>query len=131
MIADSTRRPETLIEPSSEQCAAAQIAAGKRNWKIPASFDSRAETYMVRNAVWKAAGMEPYGGCLCIGCLEKRIGRRLMPDDFGEHVFNTYFPGTPRLMERQGRYDPLGDWDERGEAVSRLAYRINQTHQRP
>ena len=23
----------------------------------------------------KAAGMEPYGGCLCIGCLERRIGR--------------------------------------------------------
>ena len=123
--------PGNLNRAESEQCAAAQIAAGKRNWKIPASFDSRAETYMVRDAVWKAAGMEPYGGCLCIGCLERRIGRRLMPDDFGEHVFNTYFPGTPRLLERQGRHDPLGEWDERGEAVSRLAYRINQTHQRP
>src|SRR5262249_29368178 len=27
------------------------------------------EMYMVRDAVWKKAGMEPFGGCLCIGCL--------------------------------------------------------------
>ena len=29
--------------------------------------------------------MEPYGGCLCIGCLEKRIGRKLKPKDFPDH----------------------------------------------
>jgi hypothetical protein len=33
--------------------------------------------------------MEPYGGCLCIGCLERRIGRKLKPKDFERnHPFN-------------------------------------------
>jgi hypothetical protein len=56
--------------------------------------------------------MEPWDGCLCVGCLEKRIGRRLTPDDFDDHVFND-LPGTPRLMERRGTpYYVLGDFPE-------------------
>jgi hypothetical protein len=39
-------------------------------------------------------------GCLCIGCLEKRIGRRLKPKDFTDHPFNQ-LPGTPRLLNRR------------------------------
>src|SRR5689334_10840487 len=35
-------------------------------------YGAESEMYMVHDHVWKAAGMEPYGGCLCIGCLEKR-----------------------------------------------------------
>ena len=42
-----------------------------------ASIGPDAEVYTVRPAIWKRAGMEDWGGCLCIGCLEKRIGRRL------------------------------------------------------
>jgi hypothetical protein len=60
------------------------------------------EVYSVRDAVWAKAGMEPFGGCLCIGCLEKRLGRRLKPKDFlRDDPFNT-MPGTPRLMDRRG-----------------------------
>jgi hypothetical protein len=102
--------PGTLNRAEAEKDAARQIAAGKRNWSLPVTVDSQSETFMVHDHVWKAAGMEPWGGVLCVGCLEKRIGRRLMPDDFSDHVFNTSFPGTRRLQERQGRYDPLGDW---------------------
>ena len=40
------------------------------------------EYYMVHNHVWKAGGLPKDGGMLCIGCLEKRIGRRLCRDDF-------------------------------------------------
>lgn len=48
------------------------------------------EYYMVHDPVWAAAGMpvpdDPEGfvgeGILCIGCLEKRLGRKLTPDDF-------------------------------------------------
>jgi hypothetical protein len=40
------------------------------------------ESYMVRNAVWQAAGMAPNGGRLCVGCLEQRLGRRLTDADF-------------------------------------------------
>src|SRR6476660_8361080 len=52
------------------------------------------EMYTVRANIWRKAGMEPFGGCLCIGCLEKRLGRELKPKDFEPgHPFNS-FPGT-------------------------------------
>src|SRR5262245_13082752 len=65
---------------------------------IPQTIDRHSEVYTVRNAVWSAAGMEPYGGCLCIGCLEKRLGRILRPKDFQRnHPFNeARVPGTAR-----------------------------------
>jgi len=65
------------------------------------TYDENTELYMVRDKVWKAAGMEPYGGCLCIGCLEKRLGRKLRPKDFTDHAFNR-LPGTARLLDRRG-----------------------------
>jgi hypothetical protein len=40
------------------------------------------EVYTTTKEVWQATGLEAMGGCLCIGCLEKRIGRRLKPKDF-------------------------------------------------
>jgi hypothetical protein len=65
------------------------------------TFNDRCEVYTVRNSVWKAAGMEPFGGCLCIGCLENRLGRRLTSKDFPHrHPFNS-LPGTERLIERR------------------------------
>ena len=33
---------------------------------IEQTIDSDSELYMVRDKVWKDAGMEGYGGCLCI-----------------------------------------------------------------
>jgi hypothetical protein len=69
---------------------------------ITLTWDS--EIYIVRNSVWKAAGMEPWGGCLWFGCLERRIGRRLRPKDFDRnHVFNSpEMPRTDRLRDRLG-----------------------------
>jgi hypothetical protein len=72
-------------------------------------YDDRFEMFIVHDHVWQKAGMEEWGGCLCVGCLERRIGRRLIPADFPDHPFKS-LPGTPRLLERQGRYDPLGEW---------------------
>jgi len=68
--------------------------------ELSLSYDEHTEIYHVRDRVWKAAGMQPYGGCLCIGCLEKRIGRQLRPKDFARHPFNT-MPGTERLLQRR------------------------------
>src|SRR5262245_44159141 len=77
--------------------------AGKK-WSDNLRFGENTEVYIVRERVWQEAGMEPYGGCLCIGCLEKRIGRRLRPKDFQRnHVFNQ-LPATERLLRRQGRW---------------------------
>jgi hypothetical protein len=66
-------------------------------------IDDRSEIYMVRAAIWRAADMEPLGGCLCVGCLELRLGRRLKPKDFERDHFLNQVPGTPRLMRRQKR----------------------------
>ena len=77
--------------------------AGKE-WKDAVTFDENTEVYDVRDRIWAEAGMEVYGGCLCIGCLEKRIGRRLRPKDFSNHVFNSIPTGTERLLRRQGRW---------------------------
>ena len=63
------------------------------------------EVYTVRDSVWKKAGIAPMGGCLCIDCLERRIGRRLEPKDFpADDAFNhPDLPGTERLLNRRGR----------------------------
>jgi len=67
------------------------------------TIDNQSEVYTVRDVVWKRAGMEPLGGCLCIGCLEKRLDRRLKPKDFQRgRVFNQ-MPGTARLLNRRKR----------------------------
>ena len=65
-------------------------------------FSNRTELYTVRDAVWKKTGLEPWGGVLCAGSIEKRINRKLKPKDFErDHPFNS-LPGTRRLLERRG-----------------------------
>jgi hypothetical protein len=74
-----------------------------RDGNVPMRLTENSEVYTVQDAVWKKAGMEPYGGCLCIPCLEKRIGRKLKPKDFPEHPFNNpALPCTERLRDRRG-----------------------------
>jgi hypothetical protein len=59
------------------------------------------EWYMVRNTLWKRAGMTD--GFLCVGCLENRIGRKLKPSDFSEAPVNDPDSwDTPRLADRKG-----------------------------
>jgi len=65
------------------------------------TITDQCEIYTVRDAVWKQAGMEQ--GCLCIGCLEKRLGRKLRPKDFRHADPFNQMPGTPRLLDRQKR----------------------------
>lgn len=58
------------------------------------------EYYMVKPSLWaKAGGGDGY---LCIGCLEKRIGRTLRPSDFTNAPINEPDAwDTPRLLERR------------------------------
>jgi hypothetical protein len=81
--------------------AIARAIGNKDGVKIRFGTDS--EVYSVRNVVWERAGMEPWGGCLCVGCLEKRLGRRLKPKDFPRGDPFNQLPGTARLMKRMGR----------------------------
>jgi hypothetical protein len=103
--------PGVLNRAEAEQEAARQIAAGINDWSLPMQFNCQQEIYMVHDHVWRKAGMKlGYSGCLCIGCLERRIGRPLRPEDFTDHPFNEA-PGTDRLLERRGHFrDVLGDF---------------------
>jgi hypothetical protein len=71
---------------------------------ITTTYDHQTEIYHVKNAIWKRAGMRPWGGCLCIGCLEQRIGRQLQPKDFARHDDRVWaaLPCTDRLLDRRG-----------------------------
>jgi hypothetical protein len=96
-----------------EQAIAAAKAAGKwggDDQGIPQQIDHRSEVCTVRKSVWKAAGMDEWGGCLCIGCLEKRLGRKLKPKDLQRgHPFNCIPNGTPRLLKRRKYTHALPD----------------------
>jgi Protein of unknown function (DUF2695) len=75
--------PEPLVAFSCKDCAS--------------DYD---EDYMVQNDVWKACGAGD--GMLCIGCLEKRIGRKLRRQDFTDLPLNEINPKTRslRLQDR-------------------------------
>jgi hypothetical protein len=69
---------------------------------ITQTIDENSEVYYVRSRVWEAANMDGWGGCLCIGCLETRLGRRLKPKDFARNDWFNSQPGTERLLSRRG-----------------------------
>jgi hypothetical protein len=68
------------------------------------TFTKRCEVYSVKDDLWKQAGMRPWSGCLCVGCLEKRIGRQVRPRDFARHDKKVWadMPCTERLLNRRG-----------------------------
>lgn len=68
---------------------------GRYTWLI----HTGCEVYTVLAPVWEMAGSP--SGCLCVGCLEKRIGRRLKPKDFQQDDPFAPFPCTPRLESRR------------------------------
>jgi hypothetical protein len=45
----------------------------------------------VRDAVWEEAGAEP-DTSLCIDCFEKRLGRRLQPEDYTKERLEDVWP---------------------------------------
>jgi hypothetical protein len=57
------------------------------------------EWYMVHAHIWAQAGMTD--GFLCIGCLERRLGRHLKPDDFRPTMSKPEPLDTPRLAARK------------------------------
>ena len=68
------------------------------------------EYYMVTDEVWASANPaddpdEPGAGMLCIGSLERRLGRKLTPSDFTDCPVNTDLakPRSKRLLDRLGR----------------------------
>lgn len=58
------------------------------------------EYYMVHDHVWLTAGMAAEGGMLCIGCLEKHLGRELNRSDFTAAPINGIGIKSARLAAR-------------------------------
>ena len=60
------------------------------------------EHYMLVDEIWFKA-YSSKKGMLCIGCLEKRLGRQLIKTDFNNSYINKPFPGkifSQRLINR-------------------------------
>lgn len=80
--------------------------ASRAKWKC---LDCKEDTgkmrehYFVKTEVWTSAH-HSIRGMLCIGCLEKRLGRQLEPGDFTDaHVNNPkLYPMSDRLRNRLG-----------------------------
>lgn len=68
-------------------------------------MDTFDEFYIVESNVWP---LDPDGGLLCLGCIEARIGRRLVPDDFTDCDFNVNprYRRSARLQARLDGADP-------------------------
>jgi hypothetical protein len=63
------------------------------------------EYYMVHDSVWLAAGMKR--GMLCIGCLELRLDRQLVPQDFPYLRINELDPWDSTRLRARKRGLPL------------------------
>jgi hypothetical protein len=80
-----------------------RLRAAGEAFRSTLRFTSETEVYYVHPHVWEASGLGGFwNGCLCIGCLEKRIGRRLQPFDFipDQGLNDPKLPGTIRRFER-------------------------------
>ena len=62
------------------------------------------EYYAVHDPVWRQSGLGENDGKLCLGCLEKRIGRQLTPEDFKKVPINaSRSVKSPRFLNRLGK----------------------------
>jgi hypothetical protein len=90
------------------------------------------EHYVVKDDIWQQAGMPlgkmdsefslRGGGILCIGCIEKHLGRLLTISDFAPCTLDLLkgCQNTPRLLSRAGiasmavACNPLPEWSING-----------------
>jgi hypothetical protein len=73
-----------------------------------ACTSSLGQYYMVSDDLWAASGVAPDGGMLCLHCLERRIGRKLILDDFTamgprREAWEHHVASRRRRIHRQGR----------------------------
>ena len=61
----------------------------QRKWLcVDCQRNTQHEHYFVKNEVWFELAKMPEHGMLCISCLEKRINRQLVPEDFTAAYIN-------------------------------------------
>ena len=113
-LATYDQEPDDEVDPDPPLCVDCGTDTNPTNGQ-------RSEFYMVHDEVWAAAGIEPNGGCLCVGCLEKRLGRKLWSGDFrdvpindltnqdGEKAFSWRTPRLVNRMTATGKHGVLDD----------------------
>lgn len=61
----------------------------KRKWNcVDCSRNTQLEHYFVHNDVWFHEASMSEVGMLCVNCLETRIERKLIPEDFTDAFIN-------------------------------------------
>ena len=67
---------------------------------------------MVKGSIWAQATKDRWARILCIGCLEKRIGRTLNSFDFSSAPINHREPSrySPRLWARLNTPPGFVEW---------------------
>ncbi|MFH0244433.1 hypothetical protein ACGRHY_18915 [Streptomyces sp. HK10] len=103
------RRKKNLYSFEQPSRAAVEAYQATQDWGcVDCRTDTRCEYYHLRGEVWQAAGMGPKG-LLCIGCLERRLGRRVSRADFtGVPINDPAYsrpprPKSARLLDRLKR----------------------------
>lgn len=84
----------------------ARQSAGNRCTCVECGIDTDqiGEYFSLKDEVWKAAEHAETDHMLCIGCLEARIGRKLVPADFTDAPINSpgRWPHSDRMKDRLG-----------------------------
>ena len=94
-------RPDLLTE---ERIFCADCTAEGRAFNVV----SEGHYCMLRDPLWRSLGMAGYfSGVLCLGCIERRLGRRLSLRDFVMSRSN-----ADRLFWRRGTLMLPSVWDE-------------------
>ena len=89
-----------------EGCATARCYSAFNCWDCTVNTLDRGEYYMVTDELWELATIYADDECptdvmLCIGCLENRIGGKLVASDFPNLLVNTGFlEKSARLTKR-------------------------------
>ncbi len=95
LLADLSENLDTdrRYESENTKCA----CCGEDTQKIGEYFD-------VKDAIWQEAGKQFAKKILCVGCLEEKLGRALVPDDFSNALVNHNLARkSARLRQRKGK----------------------------
>jgi hypothetical protein len=66
--------------------------------------------YMVHDRIWAESGLGPHDGYLCVPCLERRIGRSLVWNDFRSTNKENFDYWGGRRMVPRGWWKYCEDW---------------------
>lgn len=89
------------------------------------------EWFTIHDSVWAQTQLRRTDGCLCIGCVERRIGRRLRPEDFASTRNNRpHEMMSNRFLSRLG-YELVFENDDGNRVARECAQPWIRDHDNP